>query len=172
MQRPPERIGGIAAALLPAHAIARAIALPVAIALLYLVGKLLLAFLQGIQRLALRVHRGVGIAVAELAVGIAHRGLGITEAVAIVALLLAVVALLALLPLLAALALIHLAHAAPGEFLLQFLQPVAQALLVLLQIAHALIILLAVLAIAPRILALLEGLVAQLLLLADHVVEL
>ena len=73
---------------------------------------------------------------------------------------------------LALLAALALSHAALGEFLLQFLQPVAQALLVLLQIAHALIALLAAHAVAPRILALLEGLVAQLLLLADHVAEL
>src|SRR5436190_134996 len=46
------------------------------------------------------------------------------------------------------------------------------ALLILLQIAHALIALLATHAIPPRILALLEGLVAQLLLLANHVAKL
>jgi hypothetical protein len=53
-----------------------------------------------------------------------------------------------------------------------FFRPVAQALLVLLQVAHALVALLAALAVAPGILALLVGLVAQLLLLADHVAEL
>ena len=76
---------------------------------------------------------------------------------------------MALLALLAALA---LPHAALGQFLLQLLEPVAQALLILLQVAHALVALLAALAVAPRILAFLVGLVAQLLLLADHVAEL
>ena len=117
----------------------------------------------------MRIHRAVGVALAELAAGIAHRAVGLAEAVLAVALLrIAVLALLALLALLAALA---LSHAALGEFLLQFLEPVAQALLVLLQVAHALVALLAAHAVAPRILALLEGLVAQLLLLADHVAE-
>ena len=64
-------------------------------------------------------------------------------------------------------------YPAPGKLLLQFLQAVAQPLLVLLQVAHALVAtLLAALTILPRILALLEGLVAQLLLLADHVAKL
>src|SRR5207237_8169992 len=80
--------------------------------------------------------------------------------------------LLAALALLALLAALARGHAALGQFILQLLEPVAQSLLVLLQIAHALIALLAARAIAPRILTLLEGLVAQLLLLADHVAPL
>ena len=121
------------------------------------------------------VHRAVGIALAEPAAGIAHRAIGLLQPVLAVALV-AALTLLAL-PLFAALALLALLaalarpHAALGEFFLQFLQPVAQALLVLLQVAHALVALLAALAVAPGILALLVGLVAQLLLLADHVAE-
>ena len=80
--------------------------------------------------------------------------------------------MLALLAALAFFATLALSHAALGKLLLELLQAVAQALLVLLQVAHALIALLAAHAVAPRILALLEGLVAQLLLLADHVAEL
>ena len=81
-------------------------------------------------------------------------------------------ALLTLFAALAFLAALARTHAALGELFLQFLQAVAQALLVLLQVAHVLLALLAAHAIAPRILALLVGLVAQLLLLADHVAEL
>ena len=81
--------------------------------------------------------------------GIAHRAVGLPEpvlAIAVLALLvallpLALLALLTLLALFAALALLALPHAALGEFLLQFLQPVAQTLLVLLQVAHALLVL-------------------------------
>ena len=79
--------------------------------------------------------------------------------------------MLALFAALAFLAALARPHAPLGEFFLQFPEPVAQALLVLLQIAHVLIALLAAHAVAPGILALLEGLVAQLLLLADHVAE-
>ena len=53
----------------------------------------------------------------------------------------------------------------------QLVEPVAQRLLVLLQIAE-LLLALAALLVAALVLALLEGLVAQLLLLADHVAEL
>src|SRR4029077_19042226 len=134
-------------------------------------------FAARVQRPALRVHRAIGIALAEPAAGVAHRRIGLIEAVLAVTLvaLLTLLALLALLTrllsALAFLAALALSHAALGEFFLQFLQPVAQALLVLLQVTHALIALLAAHAIAPGILALLEGLVAQLLLLADHVAE-
>ena len=86
--------------------------------------------------------------------------------------LLTLFAALALLAALAFFAALTRSHAALGQFLLQLLQAVAQPLLVLLQVAHALVALLAAHAVAPRILALLEGLVAQLLLLADHVAEL
>src|SRR6266478_3505180 len=97
-----------------------------------------------------------------------HRAVGFAEAVLAVALL----GVLARLPLLTLLAALALSHAALGKLLLQLLEPIAQAFLILLQIAHALIALLAAHAITPRILTLLEGLVAQLLLLADHVAKL
>src|SRR6185437_9868850 len=162
--RPAERIGAVGARLLPAHALARA--LPVAIALLHRLGELLGALAQRLERLALRVYRAVGIAVAELAAGVTHGAVGLAEAI------LAVITLVAPLLLLVLVALLARSHAALGELLLQFLQAVAQALLILLQVAHVLVaVLLAAHAVAPRVLALLEGLVAQLLLLADHVVE-
>src|SRR5207244_6143057 len=95
----------------------------------------------------LRIHCGIGIAFAEPARGVAHRVVGLAKAILTVPLLalLALFALLAALTFfatltfLAALALLALGHAAPGEFFLQFLEPVAQALLVLLQIAHVLV---------------------------------
>src|SRR3984957_15962720 len=177
VQRPSQRIALIAAALLPAGAIAGTVALAVAIALLHRFRKALGALAQRLQRLALRVHRPIGVTLAQPAAGIAHRAVGLAEAVLAVAIvslfvLLALLTLLALLAALALLALLALPETALGKLLLQFLQPVAQALLILLQIAHALVaLLLAAGAVAPRILALLEGLVAQLLLLADHVAE-
>src|ERR1700721_2662442 len=174
MQRPSQRIVLIAAALLPPGAIAGAVALAVPIALLHRFGETLGALAQRIQCLALRIHGTVRIALAELATGVTHRIVGLAETILAVAglwiavlTLLALLALLALLPLLAALA---LPHAALGKLFLQFLEPIAQALLILLQVAHALVAL-AALPVAPRILALFEGLVAQLLLLADHVAE-
>src|SRR3984885_287400 len=177
-QRPSQGITAIGAALLPARAITRSVALSLAIALLHGLGEALGTLAQRVQRLALRIHGGVGVALAEPAAGVAHRAVGFAEAILAVGLLIAVLTLLALLtlltlvaplPLLAALAL--LSQAAFGKFLLQFLEPVAQALLILLQIAHALVALLAARPVAPRILALLEGLVAQLLLFPDHVAE-
>src|SRR5450631_738810 len=174
VQRPAERIVAVGAALLPARAIARAVALTIAVTLLHRLRQTLGALAQRFQRPALRIHGAIGVAFPEPAAGIVHRRIGFAEtvlAVALVALLafLALLTLLAALPLLTALA---LPHAALGQLFLQSLEPVAQALLVLLQIAHALIALLAAHAVAPRILALFEGLVAQLLLLADHVAEL
>src|SRR5262249_35915035 len=173
-QRTPERIGAVGAGLLAAHALARTIALPFAVALLHCLGKALRALAQRIERLALRLHRGVGIALAQPAAGITHRAVGLAKAVVAVALVallallaLALLALLSLLalPALALLALLALlSHTALGQFLLQLLQAVAQPLLILLQVAHVLIaaLLLAAHAIAPRILALLERLVTQL----------
>src|SRR5260370_970847 len=163
-QRPSERIGAIGAALLPTDAIAGAIALSL-IALLHRLRETLGALAQRIQRAALRIHGAIGVTFAELAAGIAHRGIGFAEAV----LALTLLGVLARLPLLTLLAALALSHTALGKLLLQLLEPFTQAILILLQIAHALIALLAAHAIAPRILALLEGLVAQLLLLADHV---
>src|SRR5437763_5031429 len=178
MQRATEGIGLLAAALLPPEASARPIALPLPISLLHSLREALRAFAQRFQRLALRINGRVGIALAQAVAGIAHRGVRLAEPVFAIALLIALFALLALLTLLAPLAaLVFLAtlplpHAAFGQLLLQFLEPVAHPLLILLQIAHALIALLAAHAIPPRILALFEGLVAQLLLLADHIAKL
>src|SRR5690348_7335288 len=163
--RPSERIGRVVGALLAASRVAGAVTRLVAIALLHGFGEALGALAQRVQRPTLRVHRAIGIAVAEPAGGIAHGVVGLLQpvlAVALVAALallhaLAALALLALLSLLAALA---RPHAALGEFFLQLLQAIAQALLVLLQVAHALVALLATLAVAPGILTLLVGLVA------------
>src|SRR5262249_46404578 len=69
-QRPPQRIRTIGARLLAAHAVARALA--IAIALLHRFRKLLGALAKRLECLALRIHRAVGIAFAELAAGIAH----------------------------------------------------------------------------------------------------
>src|SRR5260370_12134409 len=165
-QRPSKRIGAIGTALLPADAIAGTIALSL-IALLHRLRETLRALAQRIQRAALRIHGAIGVALAELAAGIAHRGIGFAEA----GLALALLGVLSRLPLLTLLAALALSHAALCKLVLQLLEPFTQAILLLLQIAHALIALLAAHAIAPRILALLEGLVAQLLLLPDHVTK-
>src|SRR6266851_1220924 len=103
-QRPSERIVAVGAALLPAGAIARGVALSVAIALLHRLRQALGALAQRFQRLALRIHGALGVAFAELAAGVAHGGIGLAAAVLAVAL----VALLTLLALLAALALLAL----------------------------------------------------------------
>src|SRR5579872_3495899 len=170
-QRPAQRIALLAIALLAADPVAGTIALTIAVLLLLHRLEILRALAQGIQRLALRIYRAIRVTLAELAAGIAHRVVGRAEIVTVITgLRIAVLtSLLALRPLLAALI---GAHAALGQFILQFLQAVAQTLLVLLEIAHGLIALLAALPVTPRILALLIGLVSQLLLLADHVAEL
>ncbi len=176
MKRASQRISLIAAALLTASPIAGTIALPVAIALLHRFGHLLRALAHRVEGLALRVHGAVGVAFAELRAGVAHGAVGGVEAAVVIALVavliaaLAGVALLAFLTLLALLSLLR--EAALGHLVLQLLQAVAQRLLVLLQVRHRLVaLLLAARAITPGILALLERLVAQLLLLADHVAE-
>ena len=73
----------------------------------------------------------------------------------------------------ALLVLTGIAEAALAQLVEQLVDAVAQALLVLAQVAQLLLTLAArlALAVAPHILALLEGLVAQLLLLADHVAQ-
>ena len=172
MQRPSQGVALGAIARLTAGAGATgAVALAFAVALLHGIGQVLRPLAQGIERLSLRIDRTVGIAFAELAAGIAHRVIGGAKPILVVAGL-RVAVLTWLLALLTVLTALVWSHAALGQIFLQFLQPVAQALLVLLEIAHGLIALLAALAVAPRILALLERLVAQLLLLADHVAEL
>jgi len=112
-----------AAALLPASAITRAVALSLAIALLHPFSEALGALAQRFQRAALRIHGAVGVALAQPAAGVAHRGIGFAEAILAVALipLLALLALLPLLALLAALTLLAalaLSHAALGKLLL------------------------------------------------------
>jgi hypothetical protein len=77
-------------------------------------------------------------------------------------------------PLLAVLTLLRITEAVLAQLLEQFLQAILQALLVLTQIAHLLLALpaLIALAVALHVLTFLEGLVAQLLLFADHVGQL
>src|SRR6266704_3366778 len=84
-QRPPQRIGLVAATLLPADTAARAV-LAVAIALLHRLGEALRTLAQRFQRLALRIHRGIGIALAEPAAGVAHRAVGLAKTILTVAL--------------------------------------------------------------------------------------
>src|SRR5207302_8596354 len=97
-----------------AAGIAGAVARLAAIALLHGLGQALGSLAQRVQRPALRVHRAVGIALAEPAGGIAHRVIGLIEPVLAIALVaaLALLALLALtllaLPLFAALTLLAL----------------------------------------------------------------
>ena len=69
VQRPSERIVAVGAALLPARAIARGVALPVAIALLHRLRQALGALAQRFQRLALRIHRAIGVTFAKPAAG-------------------------------------------------------------------------------------------------------
>ena len=76
-------------------------ALTLALPLLHLLREVLRAAAQRFERAALRVDRAVGIALAELAFGVAHRAVGLAEPFARVLALLAVLALLtglALLP--------------------------------------------------------------------------
>src|SRR3954470_21904595 len=180
-----ERIGLIAAALLAAGPVAGTIALPVAIALLHRLGHLLRALAQGLERFPLRVHGTIRIAFAELRAGIAHGPVGSVQTAVVIALVAVLIAILARLSLLALLTLLPflalallallplLREAALGKLVLQLLQPVAQRLLILLEVRHRLVaLLLAARPLTPGILPLLESLVAQLLLLADHVAEL
>src|ERR1700710_2675374 len=103
IQRPPQGIVLIAAALLPAGAIAGSVALPLAFALLHGVGETLGALAQRFQRPALAIDGAFGVALPEPASGIAHRRIGVAKtvlAVALIALLtaLALLALLSFLP--------------------------------------------------------------------------
>src|SRR4029453_13351539 len=140
--------------------------------LLHRLGEVLRTPAQRLERAALRIDRAVGVAFAELAFGIAHGLAGAAELIHL--------ALTLALPLLV------LAEALLAQLLHQLAQLLAQCLLVLAQLSHlvallalltflALLTLLAALpalAVAPLVLTLLEGAVAQLLLLADHVAEL
>ena len=151
LQRPSERIGAVLRALLPAPGIAGTIARLVAIALLHRFGETLGAFAQRVERAALRPHGAIGVTFAEPARGIAHRAIGLLKPILAVALIATRLALtrLALFAALTFIAALVRPHAALGEFVLQFLQALAQALLVLLQVAHVLLALLAALAVAP-----------------------
>src|SRR4051794_14841815 len=99
VQRPAKRIAAPGRALLAAGAIAGAV-LPLAFALLHAFGQALSALAQRLERPALRIHRAIGVPLAEPAAGIAHRAVGLAETILAVAL----IALLALLTLFAALA--------------------------------------------------------------------
>src|SRR5436190_12029018 len=124
-QRTAERIGLVAAALLAAGAVAGtgAVLLAVAVALPHGFRHALRTLTQRLQRLALRIDGTVGIAFAETAGGVAHRVVGLIEAIL-------AVALIARLPLLARVAALAGTHAALGKLFLQLLETVAQRLLV------------------------------------------
>src|SRR5262249_33077410 len=86
-QRTAERIGLVAAALLAAGAVAPAVVrLAVTIALPHGFRQALGTLAQRLQRLALGVHGAVGIALAEASGGVAHRVVGLVQAVLAVAL--------------------------------------------------------------------------------------
>src|SRR5579862_4627118 len=170
-QRPAKRIGILLGARLAEPAdTAGTLALPHL--LLHRLRQRLRPLTQSIERAPLGVDGVVGIAVAKIAFGIAHGLAGTAELVgAVLALPLAILALLVL------------AQAVVLQLLEQFVEAIAQRLLVLLELAHsrALLLTLARLALAARralriiaalLLPLLECAVAQILLLTDHVAEL
>src|SRR5262249_38879711 len=158
--------------------------------LLHHLGEALRALAHGVERATLRIDGAVRIAFAQRAFGFAH---GLAGAAELVHLALALALLLALLTLprllLSLLALLVLAEPALAQLLQKLLQLLLQRLLILLQLAELLalvallallpLLLLTLLAALPTLLALLatlvlaltEGFVAQLLLLADHVAE-
>src|SRR4051794_36663651 len=78
--RPQQWILAVGAGLLTTLGVAGAVARLVAIAGLH-VGKALGTLAQSLQRLALRIHRAVGVAFAEPAARIAHGGIGLLEPV-------------------------------------------------------------------------------------------
>src|SRR5262249_33618760 len=174
-QRTSERIGVLLGACLPGAARLTGAGTHL---LLHHLGESLGTLPQRIEGAALGVHRSIGIAFAQGAFGIAHGVAGAPELVGF-----ALAGLLALLTLLALLSLLVLPEPALAQFLQQLLQLLAQGLLVLLEPAELLALLallpllallsllaaLPALAIAPRVLALAVGAVAQLLLLLDHV---
>src|SRR5262245_13764793 len=176
-QRTAERIGLLLRARRPGAA--RLAVGAGALLLLHHLGEALRALAHGIEGAALGIDRAVGIAVAELTLGIAHGLAGAAELVHLLLALLSVARHLLL------------AEAALAQLLQQLLELLAQLLLVLLELAEllsllpllALLSLLPLLALlpalpallsafAPLVLSLPEGAVAQLLLLADHVAQL
>src|SRR6476660_4925268 len=110
---------------------------------------------HGVQRTALAIDGTVGIALAELTFRLAHGLPGITELARLVPLALRA----------------RLSEPVLTELVQQLVEPIPQALLVLAQIAHLPVALpgLTPLTIAPHVLTLPEGLIPQLLLLADDV---
>src|SRR5262245_1932014 len=136
--------------------------------LLHRLGEVLRTPAQRFERAALGIDRAVRVAFSELALRLAHGVAGATELIHL------------------ALPLLALAEALLAQLLHQFLELIAQRLLILAQLAHliallalltlltllALLAALSALAVAPLVLALLERAIAQLLLLADHVAEL
>src|SRR6516225_8787093 len=133
-QRPAKRIGVLLRARLT-EAAGPAGPRTAAHLLLHRLRQALRTFAQGIERAALRVHRAVGIALAEIAGSVAHGVAGVAELLLALSLALCLVLAGRALPLLALLAFVVLAKAATLEFLHQFVEPVAQRLLALPQIA-------------------------------------
>src|SRR6516165_4824524 len=125
-QWPAERIGVLLRARL-AEAARPAGAGTASHLLLHRLRQTLRALAQGIERAALRFHGAVGIALAEIAGGVAH---GVAGAAELIELILALCLALArtALPLLV---LVVLAEAAALSILQQFVEPIAQRLLVL-----------------------------------------
>src|SRR5262249_51936556 len=130
--------------------------------LLHRLRQILRAAAEGLERTALGIDSGIRIALSEFALGVAHGFAGTPELIHL------------------ALALLTLSKTTFAQFLHQFLELVAQRLLVVPQLSHLIALLallpllsaLPALAVTPLILAVLEGPIAQLLLLADHVTQL
>src|SRR5690348_10270834 len=165
-QRPSERIGVLLRAH-PAAAAGRSLTRTGTALLLHGLGKALGTLAQRLERASLGIDGTVGISLAERPFGILHRFASAAERSSPV---LTLLALLTLLPLLV----LVLTQAMLAQLLQELVEPVAQRLLVLLQVAHtvlALLTLLSLLALAAHVLTLLEGPVAQPLLLADHVAQ-
>src|SRR5215469_10279216 len=164
-QGPPERIGLLLSARRPEPAGLTVRAGAQHALLLHRLGEVLRAAAQSFERAALGIDRTVRVAFSKLTFRVTHGFAGTAELIHL------------------ALPLLALAEALLAQFLHQFLELIAQCLLILAQLAHliallallpllALLTALPALAIAPLVLALLERAIAQLLLLADHVTEL
>src|SRR5215510_14701206 len=194
-QWPAERVGLVVGARLthPAAGLTGAGARHHAL-LLHLLCQVLGAAAQRLERTTLRPDGIIGVALAKLALRVTHGLAGLAKLIALA--LLALLALLTLLALLLTL-LALLAEAALVELFDQLVEPVAQRLLLLRQVAHAVLVaLLALLALLTLlsllalltallatltlltallpalILALLEGAVTQLLLALDQLAQL
>src|SRR6266446_6715277 len=164
-QGPPERIGLLLGAWRPEPAGLAVRAGAQHALLLHRLGEVLRAAAQSFERTALGIDRAVRVAFSKLTFRLSHGVAGAAELIHL------------------ALPLLALAEALLAQLLHQFLELIAQCLLILTQLAHliallallpllALLTALPALAIASLVLALLERAIAQLLLLADHVAEL